>query len=102
MAPERDNFRSYKEKVIHVLQNYSRNMDYPSDLAWCLHVIKHDFLLISNSISVPTQRAGEDRRFSKTKQITSRKDDTIDHKTLDNWVNLIVVDGNPNKDLDNT
>lgn len=57
------NFKTYKEKVVYILQNFNDNLENPSELNWCLHVIKNDFLQISNSILANPQGA---RRFSKT------------------------------------
>ena len=65
-------FKSYKEKVVYILQRYVDALeDHTSELKWCLHVIKNDFLMISNSIlnSGGTPSNGRSRRFSKTQRI---------------------------------
>ncbi len=92
IAPDTENsFRSYREKVVYILQSYSRSFNYPPDLQWCAHVIKHDFLQINNSISVSTLKAPDGRRFSKTRRNSSPKmRDRIDHRALDNWVNILL------------
>ena len=43
-------FNTYKDKVIYILQNFNENLERPSELNWCLHVIKNDYLQISNSL----------------------------------------------------
>jgi hypothetical protein len=60
-------FKTYKDKVLYILQRYIDTIEEPKqELKWCLHVIKNDFLQISNSMlaSSPSQRGT--RRFSKT------------------------------------
>ena len=59
----KENFKTYKEKVIYILQTFNDNLEHPTELNWCLHVIKNDFLQISNSILANPLGA---RRFSKT------------------------------------
>ncbi len=68
-------FKTYKEKVVHILKCCVSQLEEESplsyDLNWCLHVIKNDFLQISNSIqnstvNVPGSAKGRVRRFSKT------------------------------------
>ena len=56
-------FKTYKEKVLYILQTLNEQLLSPSELTWCLHVIKNDFLQISNSILANPTGA---RRFSKT------------------------------------
>lgn len=46
----RENFRTYKEKVVYILQKINEDLGESQELSWCLHVIKNDFLQISNSI----------------------------------------------------
>ena len=62
----KENFRSYKEKVIYILQNFTTNLSNPNELNWCLHVIQNDFLQISNSLMTSTPSGIAQRRFSKT------------------------------------
>jgi len=70
--------KSYKDKVLYILQkciefqegdlmtleNFS---SYVPDLKWCAHIIKNDFLQISNSMQTTnTTTGGKSRRYSKT------------------------------------
>ncbi len=60
-AVPNESFKTYKEKVVYILQTVNDNFESSSELNWCLHVIKNDFLQISNS-----KLMGAGRRFSKT------------------------------------
>ena len=72
--------KSYKDKVIYILQKTIDSQDletmsgdaytnYVPDLKWCIHVIKNDFLQISNSMQTTTNsQSGRQRRFSKTQK----------------------------------
>jgi hypothetical protein len=68
--PEEENFRTYKEKVVYILQSFNENLENPKELNWCLNVIKNDFLQISNSMPSSTRQntQAKKRRFSKTQQ----------------------------------
>lgn len=68
IMPKQQIFKSYKEKVVYILQRYVELAeDSCSELKWCLYVIKNDFLQISNSIlNSNVVPAGKSRRFSKT------------------------------------
>jgi hypothetical protein len=67
-------FKTYKEKVVYILNHYIDIFDEESSLAsstelrWCLHVIKNDFLQISNSLMTTPRTSGKSRRFSKTQR----------------------------------
>ena len=79
-------FKSYKEKVVYILQRYVDALeDTSSELKWCLHVIKNDFLQISNSILNNGGLAGRARRFSKTQRILTF-DESVETGVLNNWV----------------
>jgi hypothetical protein len=55
-------FKSYKDKVLYILQRVLENqieeesgeilppVVLPEHIKWCIHVIKNDFLQISNSL----------------------------------------------------
>lgn len=77
-VPKHQVFKSYKDKVVFILQTYLDAMEVEeppaaiSELRWCIHVIKNDFLQISNSFlntnpifGGPAGAKGA-RRFSKT------------------------------------
>lgn len=62
-----------------------------SELKWCIHVIKNDFLQISNSILNTTPvfastGAKGARRFSKTQRALTF-DESIETGVLNSWVN---------------
>jgi len=40
----KEKFKTYKEKLLFILETYCEEMDQPSDLIWCIHVVKNDFL----------------------------------------------------------
>lgn len=42
--PSSKKFKSYKEKVVFILQSFNENLENPVDLSWCLFVIENDFL----------------------------------------------------------
>lgn len=80
------NFKTYKDKVIFILNKFDENLDYPQELNWCLHVIKNDFLQISNSML--SNQPGT-RRFSKTQRIINYED-CIESGILNNWVTVLL------------
>lgn len=41
--PQTD-FKTYKDKVLYILNTLYDQLGAPEDLSWCLHVIKNDLL----------------------------------------------------------
>lgn len=80
----RHTFKTYKEKVVYILNCFNDHLKNPQELSWCIHVIKNDFLQISNSMQ--TGVAG--RRFSKTQKINH--DETIESGVLNSWINSLL------------
>eukprot|EP00347_Sterkiella_histriomuscorum_P006963 403350769 len=90
------NFKTYKEKVLYILNNYYESLNGPQELSWCLHVIKNDFLQISNSIQ--SSASAGTRRFSKTQKILTH-DEGVESTVLNNWVSSILNNYNSNQHL---
>ncbi len=88
-------FKTYKEKVLHILMCCISQMDdaraLTQELRWCNHVIKNDFLQISNSMQNSTVNPvggmvkGRPRRFSKTQRALAF-DENVDAVVINNWV----------------
>lgn len=68
------------------MQRTIDGLDEPSsDLKWCLHVIKNDFLQISNSILNSNMIGGKARRFSKTQRLLTFEE-SVETGVLNSWV----------------
>ncbi|CDW84348.1 3 5-cyclic nucleotide phosphodiesterase family protein [Stylonychia lemnae] len=90
---QKSNFKTYKDKVLYILNSIYDSLGGPQELSWCLHVIKNDFLQISNSLLSTTGA----RRFSKTQRIITY-DDGIEAGVINSWITVLL---NANFSLNN-
>ena len=97
--PATMHLKSYKDKVLYILQKCIEYQEadylsqenfssYVPDLKWVAHVIKNDFLQISNSMQTTNATAvGKNRRFSKTqKTLLNLESSRLDPAILNQWV----------------
>lgn len=92
MAPielPKQNFKTYKEKVMYILETVGDVLEDNQELKWCLYVIKNDYLSISNSMLLTNQQ----RRFSKTNRILGH-DGSVEVEVINNWVSTMLSSDN--------